>query len=277
MAAGTSTRKSEQRPPEPMSDSSLIIISLLLVLLFLAARELLRQYLRRRQRNLFSPWPVKRVRLEEFDPVFERGPLGPSRETEVRLILGGPKGLPGGTSDYEAWILAVLARRAKVMFEFGTCTGRTTYLWARNSPPDARIHTITLPPEGTGEYRADGDDHAGATRDALRESVFDRFYYSGTPEEAKVHQIFGDSKSFDESELEGQCDLVFIDGSHAYSYVLSDSEKALRMVRPGGIILWHDYRGPRGAPDVYRALNELNRRLPLVHIRDTSLVAYRHG
>ncbi len=261
-----------------MPDSALIVILLLLlVLLLLSGRELLRQYLKRRQRNLLSRWPVKRVRLEAFDPVFVRGPLGPTRETEVSLILGGPKGLPGGTSDYEAWILAVLAKRAKVMFEFGTCTGRTTYLWARNSPADARIHTITLPPEGLEEYREGEGDHAGATRDALRESGFAQFYYSGTPEAAKVHQIYGDSKAFDESELAGQCDLIFIDGSHAYSYVMSDSEKALRMVRKGGIILWHDYRGPRDAPDVYRALNELSRRLPLVHLRDTSLVAYRHG
>ncbi len=64
-----------------------------------------------------------------------------------------------------------------------------------------------------------------------------------------------------------------MDGSHAYSYVVSDSAKALRMVRPSGIVLWHDYsHRNRG---VYRALNELARTLPLVHLGGTSLVAYR--
>ena len=47
------------------------------------------------------------------------------------------------------------------------------------------------------------------------------------------------------------------------------------MVRPGGIVLWQDYRGPRKAKGVFRALNELNAKLPLVRIKGTALVAYR--
>ena len=69
--------------------------------------------------------------------------------------------------------------------------------------------------------------------------------------------------------------MRFVDGSHAYSYVVSDSRKALRMCAPGGLILWHDYRGPRRARGVFRGLNELARDLPLVHVAGTSFVAYR--
>ena len=69
-------------------------------------------------------------------------------------------------------------------------------------------------------------------------------------------------------------DLIFIDGSHAYSYVMSDSEKAFRMLAPNGIILWHDYRGPRETRDVFKALNEIAKVKPLVHLKETSLVAY---
>ena len=43
----------------------------------------------------------------------------------------------------------------------------------------------------------------------------------------KVEQLFADSKTLDVSPWAGQCDLVFVDGSHAYSYVVSDSEKVL--------------------------------------------------
>jgi hypothetical protein len=68
---------------------------------------------------------------------------------------------------------------------------------------------------------------------------------------------------------------VFVDGSHAYSYVVNDSAKALALIKPAGIVLWHDYQGPQHSPGVYQALNELSRRLPLVHIARTSLVAYR--
>jgi hypothetical protein len=71
-------------------------------------------------------------------------------------------------------------------------------------------------------------------------------------------------------------DLIFIDGSHAYSYVISDSEKALKMIAPNGLILWHDYRGPRETRDVFKALNQLSKKIPIKHIRETSLAVYRH-
>jgi predicted O-methyltransferase YrrM len=110
---------------------------------------------------------------------------------------------------------------------------------------------------------------------ALRESSHTEFLYSGSPVAPKVEQLFADSKALDVSPWAGSCDLVFVDGSHAYSYVVSDSAKALELVAPGGLVLWHDYAGPRHASGVYRALNELAQRLPLVRIEGTTLVAYR--
>jgi hypothetical protein len=220
-------------------------------------------------------WPIPTVPLVELDCAFAADELGPGEEAAA-VFLGSGEGVPGGTSDREAWILGVLAKPARLMFEFGTCTGRTTYLWARNSPPDAKVVTLTLPPEETARYSADRGDERRATRTALNESRFTRFRYSGTTVESKVVQLYGDSKEFDESAYLARCDLIFVDGSHAYSYVKSDSEKALRMVKPGGIILWHDYRGrSRGRQGVFRYLNELHRKLPLMHLRQTSLVAYR--
>ena len=239
------------------------------------AVPVLRQRNVRKQRNLFGEWPVRRVRPEVVDPVFEPGPFGPTRDTEVAFIGRGPYLVDGGTSDAEAWVLAVLARRAKLMFEFGTCTGKTAYLWARNSPPDARVVTLTLAPGDVASYQRESSDDANDVKFAIRESSHTDFLYSGSPVASRVEQLFGDSKTFDVSPWEGRCDLVFVDGSHAYSYVVSDSEKALRLVAPGGLVLWHDYAGPRHAPGVYRALNELAARLPLVRIEGTTLVAYR--
>ncbi len=252
-----------------------IALILVLILLALAVNKLLRDRMQRKQRGLFRPWPVPAVDLEAIDPVFARDELGPTRDTEVRFISGGERGVPGGTSDLEAWILAVLAKPAREMFEFGTCTGRTTWLWARNSASDARIHTLTLPPGGLDGYQAGAEDDAASTATAKGESVFTRFLYSGTEEETKIEQLYGDSKAFDESPYLGRCDLIFIDGSHAFSYIQNDTEKALAMLRPGGLLLWHDYRGPHRAPDVFRYLNQLMIELPLMHIRNTSLVAFR--
>jgi len=253
----------------------IIALVIALVLLALAVNKLLRDRMERKQRGLLRPWPVPVVDLAAIDPVFERDELGPTLATEVRFISGGERGVPGGTSDLEAWILAVLAKGAQEMFEFGTCTGRTTWLWARNAGMDARIHTLTLPPGGLDSYQAGAGDDAAATATAKGESVFTRFLYTGTTEETKIEQLYGDSKELDEGPYLGRCDLIFIDGSHAFSYVKSDTEKALAMLRPGGLLLWHDYRGPRRARDVFRYLNQLVIGMPLVHIRNTSLVAFR--
>ena len=254
-------------------------LAILAALSFVAAIVLALGHLRhravRKQRNLFGEWPIERVPPEAVDPVLRPGPFGPTRDTEVAFIGRGPYVVDGGTSDAEAWILAVLAKRARRMFEFGTCTGKTAYLWARNAPDDARIVTLTLPPQGLGEYRAGAGDDPGDGRAALTESAFERFLYSDTPQAGKVTQLFGDSKSIDLSPWKGQCDLVFVDGSHGYSYVKSDSERAVDLVRPGGIVLWHDYVGRSHSPGVFQALNELAQRLPLARIAGTSIVAYR--
>ena len=90
----------------------------------------------------------------------------------------------------------------------------------------------------------------------------------------RVVQLRGDSATFDWSPHHGRAGLVFVDGSHAYDYARKDSETAMRLVKPGGIVLWHDY----GVwPGVTQALEELEaaRRLGLVNIRGSSLVFWR--
>jgi predicted O-methyltransferase YrrM len=254
-------------------------LALLAALSFVAAVILAVSHLRhravRKQRNLFGEWPIQRVPPEAVDPVLRPGTFGPTRETEVAFIGRGPYLVDGGTSDAEAWILAVLAKRARRMFEFGTCTGKTAYLWARNSPPEARVVTVTLAPDHLGDYTREAADDPADVEFALKESSHTEFLYSDSPVASKVEQLFADSKALDVSPWAGSCDLVFVDGSHAYSYVVSDSAKALELVAPGGLVLWHDYAGPRHAAGVYRALNELAERLPLVRLEGTTLVAYR--
>ena len=180
----------------------------------------------------------------------------------------------GQISDFEAWVICNLAREADAIFEFGTCTGRTTYLLAANAPK-ALVVTLTLGPGQHADYSIGAGDDSGDVRYALQESAFDRFVYEGTPEAARIVQLFGDSKALEIAPHAGRYDLVFVDGSHAESYVRSDSKKALSMVKPGGLVLWHDYRGPQLASGVFTVLNELVRTIPLVRLRDTCFVALR--
>ena len=240
-----------------------------LLLAFVRERRL------RKQAYLTGRLPIRSVLPHEIDPVFATGPHGPTRATEVAFIGRGQYDVAGGTSDAEAWILAVLAKGARRIFEFGTCTGKTTYLFARNAPSDAIITTVTLGPGDVQRYQRGAHDSRQETRFAMEESAFTEFLYSHTDVECKIVQLFADSKELDVAPWRRSMDIVFIDGSHAYSYVVSDSSKAMEMVAAGGLILWHDYAGRSHAPGAYRALNELARRTPLVRIEGTSLIAYR--
>jgi predicted O-methyltransferase YrrM len=248
---------------------------LLLVCVVAIAEAWRRERAMRKLRTFTGKWPIQPVLPEMIDVAFAPGPHGPSMDAEVAFIGRGPYVVDGGTSDAEAWMLAVLAKRAACLFEFGTCTGKTAYLWARNAPAHARIVTLTLAPDHTGNARSEAGDDVRDMTFATLESSHTKFLYSDCDEAHKVEQLFADSKALDTTRWAGRCDLVFVDGSHAYSYVMSDSAKALELVSPGGLVLWHDYAGPLHSPGVYRALNELATRLPIVRIAGTSLAAYR--
>jgi predicted O-methyltransferase YrrM len=62
-----------------------------------------------------------------------------------------------------------------------------------------------------------------------------------TEVEQKITQLWGDSLTFEFTPYEETMDLVFIDGNRQYEYVNSDSQNARRMLRPGGLLVWHDY------------------------------------
>ncbi|OGX24076.1 MAG: hypothetical protein A2787_01525 [Omnitrophica WOR_2 bacterium RIFCSPHIGHO2_01_FULL_48_9] len=250
----------------------IIIIGLLFVNVMWVGRRMIHFIRSQVRRKVVIPM----CSLQELDPIFYPGEFGLTPATEVHFISKGNMVILGTVKDLEAWVLSVLAKKAKRIFEFGTCTGRTTYLLARNSPADASVTTMTLPPADKDKYAAEQGDDAVAMRHALAESVHTKFFYSGTMVEPKIKQLFMDSKHFDETLYVDSCDLIFVDGSHAYSYVKSDTLKALRMLKPGGVLLWHDYHLAPGVTEgVYRALNELFKQYSLKHVSGTSFVTYR--
>lgn len=57
----------------------------------------------------------------------------------------------------------------------------------------------------------------------------------------------------------GAFDLAFVDAYHAYDAVVSDIESALRVVRPDGVLAFHDYCATW--PGVVQAVDELVERL----------------
>ena len=59
---------------------------------------------------------------------------------------------------------------------------------------------------------------------------------------ARVCQIDSDSRDWDSSQYPiGFFESAFIDGAHARDIVMSDTRKAIPLVRSQGLMLWHDF------------------------------------
>jgi predicted O-methyltransferase YrrM len=198
------------------------------------------------------------------------------RNIEASEIVGIDKAIvSGGVTreavgpQYDALLLAALCQvlACKTVFEIGTYHGETAWLLARNKP-DARIYTLDLP------------DIAAASRVKLELTDQDYFRswnrgvrFNGTPEQDRITQLYGDSAKFDFSPYRGSIDLVFIDASHSYSYVKSDTTAAFEMISERGTIVWDDYTY---YPGIFAYLNELAPQLDrsIVHILGTRLATY---
>jgi predicted O-methyltransferase YrrM len=186
--------------------------------------------------------------------------------TGIPVVVKEAAGVDGNVSVTELLVLATLVRRLQAtrIFEIGTFDGRTTLNFAVNAP-DAQVHTLDLPQ----------DQQAALTIKIGDEKYIEKpksgSRFSGTPEAARIVQHFGDSATFDYAPFAGTMDFVFVDGAHSAEYVRNDTEKALRMLRPGGAIAWHDY----GTGQVTESLDELQRTRPdlrdLKRVEQTSL------
>ncbi len=57
--------------------------------------------------------------------------------------------------------------------------------------------------------------------------------------------------------LEPGFDIAFIDGAHEFPAVLHDGSAAWRLVRPGGLLIFHDYSDRKGHPGVNEGVDTL--------------------
>jgi len=213
-----------------------------------------------------EPLPVPGAEV----PLIRIGDLLPN---SVSLALCELESVDGNISVLELMVLCSLIRKQspRTCFEIGTFDGRTVLNLAANMERGTQIYTLDLPATSVGEAALKLEEadkkYICKERSGMR---FEHTQYSD-----RIIQLFGDSATFDYSFLKGRMDFVFIDGSHSYEYVLSDSRTALRLLGPnGGTVLWHDYDTPYW-PGVTRALNELYTEDPMFgglrRVQDTSL------
>jgi predicted O-methyltransferase YrrM len=119
----------------------------------------------------------------------------------------------------------------RLILEIGTATGGTLFMLSQIATDDAEIFSIDLPlgPYGAGYFK-------------YKISLFKAF----TKNQQKINLLRTDShrtETVDQIKemLNGRhLDFLFIDGDHTYEGVKNDFELYSSLVRPQGIIAFHD-------------------------------------
>jgi len=203
--------------------------------------------------------PVLTARTAAFAalrPVYRRAFDGLGTPAQLRRAVRFA--VPGGThqvaEEIEGFMAYAAARRPRRVCEIGVADGGTTVLLSRMSPTVEVMIGIDL-------------------RIAHR-----RILEGLAPAHQRLHLL--EASSLEDTtvararELLGgePLDLLFIDGSHTYDDALSDFEQYRGLVRPGGLIAFHDivpdYGERFGRPTPYwsggvpRLWSELRERHP---------------
>lgn len=211
--------------------------------------------------QIISSWTfgkLPRVRLTELFPGIDA--------VNVTILRAFDRTPEVSLSTAEILVLAAMAKfmQSKRILEIGTFDGNTTLNLAANSPSDASVTTIDLPPSWNGKLMVEVPKSMFNV--TSRSEVGRQF--RATEYSDKMNQVFGDSSTINWRDLPIPFDLVFIDGCHYYQYVKLDTQNALIHLKRGGLLVWHDYGI---IEDVSRAVDETAERIRVSAIRGTTL------
>jgi predicted O-methyltransferase YrrM len=134
--------------------------------------------------------------------------------------------------DEIVWLLEMVRALApRRVLEIGTANGGTLFLWAQVAAPDAHLVSADMCPLGLlGRYSAFAMLCRGFARARQRiDLIFGRNSHEAATRDA-ITQVFGGEP----------VDFLFIDGDHSYDGVRRDFELYSALVRPGGLIAFHD-------------------------------------
>ncbi len=150
-----------------------------------------------------------------------------------------------------------------VILEIGTKAGGTLYCWARVSSCDALLISVDLPDGefGGGYSELEAPRFKNFLRENQRLSCLRMDSHSGAARESVVELLEGKS-----------IDFLFIDGDHRYEGVRADFENFSPLVRPGGLIAFHDTRANPGMPaaQVHRFWEEIKNQSRHLELIDRS-------
>jgi predicted O-methyltransferase YrrM len=125
-------------------------------------------------------------------------------------------------AEFAGLIRLLSERELDVVVEIGTAHGGTYWTWCRLATPTAHLVSVDLPGNDEWTARVRSYPRPTQTQTVIRADSHD-------PQTVR---------SLD--KLKASVDLLFIDGDHSYDGVRADFENYARLVRPGGLIAFHD-------------------------------------
>lgn len=138
----------------------------------------------------------------------------------------------------------------ETVVELGTDKGGTFLLWCRLLKQLKKIASIDLP-----DGRFGGGYHSRRMK-LYRYFLFDNTNVSTLVLRNDSHKSETKAALLKWLKLD-KIDFLYIDGDHTYSGVKQDFEMYSSLVRPGGIIAFHDIRTKGNGHEVYKYWNEL--------------------
>jgi len=175
----------------------------------------------------------------------------------------GPTALRGPFSEYlnadECAVLVSLLRRAqpRVMVEIGIASGLTARRLLEHVPTIERYYGVDVPSNFV-------------TTLCCQQSEVQHKPGRWATHDPRFRLVLRSQGSLDVADQLEPCDAVFIDGDHSRNAVLHDADTAGVLIRPGGVIIFHDYMN--SAVEVTEALDELHAAgWPLMHVAGTWL------
>ncbi|WP_374024714.1 O-methyltransferase [Mycobacterium sp. HNNTM2301] len=189
--------------------------------------------------------PRKAIRLASSIPVYGL--------TSFRFAADAIHKRNAVQDTWELMRLVAVARglRPEAVVEIGSLFGGTLYCWSQVAAPNATLIGIDLPGGDFGG--GPSEEQAEGFRTMLREGQQFDFLPQDSHQPATVEAV--------RSLLGGKpIDFLFIDGDHTYEGVSQDFAMYSPLVRPGGVVAFHDIV-PHTDPiyGVARFWNELKR------------------
>lgn len=134
------------------------------------------------------------------------------------------------------------------VLEIGSFFGGTLFYWTHHAYGITTLVSVDLPiGPNDGRYEQMIESKK-LWHSWMRNVVRDFHQISGDSHSAEI--IASVANSFPEKDV----DFLFIDGDHSYAGVKADFENYKGLVRPGGLIVFHD---TIGIPDVKRFIDEI--------------------